>query len=1027
MTISPATVPNWTVNVVYSQALTGSDCTLGLCTWSVSGNVPPGLSLMSGLVSGSAVLSGTPTTTGIYTFTVTASVAALLDTGSQTYTVTINPAPSITTASLPNGTAGVAYPQTTMTASGGTGGFTWSSSGLPNALTLSSSGVITGTPTTAGSPTVTITVTDSVGAAVSRAYTLTINPAPPPLTITTNSLANGTVGVAYPQTTMVASGGTPPYSWSPASLASGLTLSAGGVITGTPTTAGAFPVTITVTDSAGATAQHSYTLTINAPPLTITTSSLPNGGVNKAYSQTVVVTGGTPPYTFSKTAGSLPANLSLDSNSGAITGTPNMAGSYGFTITVTDKASATASQGYTVVISPANTLTITTSSLPNGTVDTAYSQTVAVVNGTPPYTFSVSAGSLPSPLTLNAANGAITGTPNTAGQANFTITVTDNAGATASQAYMVTINPATPALTITTSSLPSDPVGTPYSQTLTATGGTSPYTWSLASGNLPSGLSITSSGIISGTPTTAGSFSFAVKVTDTNSTTALMPLAITATSPQASGMTISPATLPNWTVGILFSQGLTGSDCTLGLCTWSSSGNLPPGLSLGSGLVSGTAVLSGTPTTTGTYTFTVTASIAALLDSGSQTYTVTINAAPQITTTSLPNGQAGTAYSYTVQVANGTPPYGFLVSANNLPDGLSLNASTGVINGTPKVAGSSTFTITASDAAKATTSKTYTVNISAASVLTITTSSLPNGTVGILYSQTLTASGGATPYTWSISSGSLPNPLSIDQGTGTISGTPTTAGSSTFTVKVIDQNAATALMPLTLTISSSAPTLTLNGVPASAISAQQIAFTLTLSSGYGTQVTGQVTLTFQPNAAVSADDPAIQFSSGSRTAAFTIPANSTSSLFATSPVAFQTGTIAGTITLTVTSDLPGGNLTQTVTVARAAPAIQSASVTQNASGFQVQVIGFSNTRELAGASFHFTAITGQTVQTSDLSVSLSSLASQWFSSASSSPFGGQFLLIVPFTIQQGAASGLASVAVQLQNALNTSAAVTANF
>lgn len=119
MTISRSTVPGWTVSIAYSQALTGSDCTLGLCTWSVSWNIPPGLMLASGLVSGSAVISGTPTTTGTYTFTVTAAVAALLESGSQSYTVTINPAPSITTGTLNAGTVGAAYSQP-MTGSGGT-------------------------------------------------------------------------------------------------------------------------------------------------------------------------------------------------------------------------------------------------------------------------------------------------------------------------------------------------------------------------------------------------------------------------------------------------------------------------------------------------------------------------------------------------------------------------------------------------------------------------------------------------------------------------------------------------------------------------------------------------------------------------------------------------------------------------------------------------------------------------------------------------------------------------------------------
>jgi hypothetical protein len=100
---------------------------------------------------------------------------------------------------------------------------------------------------------------------------------------------------------------------------------------------------------------------------------------------------------------------------------------------------------------------------------------------------------------------------------------------------------------------------------------------------------------------------------------------------------------------------------------------------------------------------------------------------------------------------------------------------------------------------------------------------------------------------------------------------------------------------------------------------------------------------------------------------------------------------------------------------------------KSGSGFQVQVIGFSNTRELTTATFHFTAASGQTVQTADLLVSLSGAASQWFAAGTSAQFGGQVLIVTPFTVQQGSESGLTSVTVSLQNSQGGSPAITASF
>ena len=171
---------------------------------------------------------------------------------------------------------------------------------------------------------------------------------------------------------------------------------------------------------------------------------------------------------------------------------------------------------------PAAPLTITTTSLPAGTVGSSYNQTVVATGGTTPYAWSLATGSLPAGLTL-APSGAISGTPTTAGTSNFTVSVTDNSTPTkqtATQALSIVANPAAAApLTITTTSLPAGTVGSSYNQTVVATGGTIPYAWSLATGSLPAGLTLAPSGAISGTPTKQGTYSFTVSVTDSSTPT----------------------------------------------------------------------------------------------------------------------------------------------------------------------------------------------------------------------------------------------------------------------------------------------------------------------------------------------------------------------------------------------------------------------------------------------------------------------------------------------------------------------------
>lgn len=185
-------------------------------------------------------------------------------------------------------------------------------------------------------------------------------------------------------------------------------------------------------------------------------------------------------------------------------------------------------------------LTITTASpLPVGTVGVNYSQTLTATGGTGSYTWSITTGSLPGGLTLNAATGQISGQPSAAGSSNFTAMVTDTAKGATSTAFALTIDPA---LTITTTSpLPAGTVGVSYSQTLTAMGGSGVYTWSVTSGSLPGGLTLASAtGVISGQPTTAVVANFTAQVTDSNSVTATAPFSLTINTPPPSLQTLSP-------------------------------------------------------------------------------------------------------------------------------------------------------------------------------------------------------------------------------------------------------------------------------------------------------------------------------------------------------------------------------------------------------------------------------------------------------------------------------------------------------
>ena len=231
-----------------------------------------------------------------------------------------------------------------------------------------------------------------------------------------------------------------------------------------------------------------------------------------AYSQSVAAAGGQAPYTFSVLSGSLPTGLSLNPTTGEISGTPTAAGNFSFTIEAIDDNGCVGSQPYSIEVDCA-TITLSAGPLPDGTTGVAYSQTVTASGSTGTYTYSVSAGSLPTGLTLNTSTGEISGTPSATGTFNFSIEALDTYGCTGSDDYSITIN--CDSVSVTPATLPDGATDVAYTGDVDATGGTAPYLFTISAGSLPPGLTIDSStGIISGTPTTAGAFNFTVSAAD---------------------------------------------------------------------------------------------------------------------------------------------------------------------------------------------------------------------------------------------------------------------------------------------------------------------------------------------------------------------------------------------------------------------------------------------------------------------------------------------------------------------------------
>jgi hypothetical protein len=598
---------------------------------------------------------------------------------------------------------------------------------------------------------------------------------------------------------------------------------------------------------------------------------------------------------------------------------------------LTDANNATAQALFVINVSPAP-LSVLTGALPAGRVAEPYQTSIGALGGVPPYSFSLASGALPPGVSL-LGNGTLQGTPAAPGEFAFTVRVEDSKGSTATGSFQILVRPAP--LVILTSALPAGTTASAYSVTLAASGGVTPYAWTLASGSLPSGLTLDpATGTISGTPAATGEFPVTVTVTDAQGAAASRSLVIRIFEPL------------------------------------------------------------------------------------------------RILTTALPEGTEGVAYQAQLQAAGGAPPYVFSVLSGELPGGLAL-AGDGSISGAPAASGEFTFTVRVTDSVQLTHERVFTLKVFLRPA--IITETLPDGRVGDAYSATLSATGRG-PFNWSLSAGALPQGLSLNAQTGAITGTPVQHGDFSIGITVTDGNQPPLSAQRTFLLRIALPPLpplSITQLQDTTPPASQPAFGLQLGQAFPVELNGTATLSFTPDSGLP-PDPAVRFANGGTTVNFTIPAGQTAAVPAAGNLfAFQTGTTAGTITLSVTLRLgatvlePAPFVVKVVRIPPSGPQITNLVIVRNPAGFEIRVTGYSNIRQVTGATFRFTAAPGSPLQTTEVNVPVSGIFQSWFASDQSLPFGGQFLFVMPFTVQ-GSMGALFSVQVTLTNSAGSGTA-TANF
>lgn len=530
-------------------------------------------------------------------------------------------------------------------------------------------------------------------------------------------------------------------------------------------------------------------------PLVIATNGLAAARRGDAYSATLVATGGSGAgYTWRIADGALPDGLALAS-SGAISGTPNEAGSFSFTAAVEDGQGATTSKALALEVEPIveDGVRITTTMLPAARLGETYRASVATAGGEGTVRWSIDEGALPDGLTLTPTGmeTMIVGVPAAAGSFAFTLRATDGRGAFDTVALVLAVDDDGGALTIVTTAVATATVGLPYRANIVATGGSGAnYRWAITGGSLPDGLTLsptgTPDGVLAGTPTEEASSTITVTVSDDAGGEDDVQLVLEV---RDLGLVIGPATLPAAQVGVVYSATITAGAGSGTGHTWSTSGTLPAGLVFSSDDAG--ARITGTPTTVESTELTVDVTDDAG-GSASMTYRIDVYPRLAIVDAALPDGYVQTATTVSLSstggsgsgqvwtISSGAPPPG--MSLLSLPSGASFG-------GVPTTAGAFEFTVRVEDDAGLVASRTYTVEIFER--LEILTTQLPTASISVAYDELVVARGGASgARTWTLLGGTVPLGLTLEPSTTNairLSGTAIGFGTYTFELQVEDE------------------------------------------------------------------------------------------------------------------------------------------------------------------------------------------------------------------------------------------------
>ncbi len=736
--------------------------------------LPPGLTL-----SPNGLVTGTPTTPG------NRLVAFRASDGSSDFfsttplcpvTVSVPVLTLLTPSPLPGAIVGQPY-SLQLSATGGVAprSFSTASSGLPPGLTLSSNGLLSGTPSVAGSFSFSVNVSDATEQSVSRSYVLVVL-APNPLRFGPQLPPPGTVGVPYSHDFDI-SGGTPPYS---------VQLLEGGVpglslvngrLTGTPTTASGWPLSVGVRDAAGASLSGSFVVNVSQGAFRLGCPAF-SGEIGATYRSTPVVFGGVAPYQFRIADGTLPAGLSLNPSSGEVSGQPTQLGASTFTLSVRDAGNlSTASRCSIGIVS--GVLRLLTSGPIRTVAGRDYTGAVEAAGGQPPYFFAVVGSTAPG-LNL-AGNGSLGGRAARVGDFGVVIRVTDASGATAQRSVLFQNSPNEMRFSCP---LPDQlQVGVAAQLSFLVEAGVSPYQASLASGTLPPGAALGNPNLaglatFSALPTEPGNFAFRLQVVDGTNTVATRDCSI-----RVSGTPLSITTdsLPEGSVGSAYAATVATSGGVEPVRVSVSGGELPPGVSLDAS----TGALAGTPLRAGLFSADFEASdrpgqrvrraLAIRVEDANLPLTLA-------TVSPLADGVVGRVYNQGFEAEGGRPPYSFSL-AGSLPAGLSFSGS---LSGTPTVTGEFPLTVSVRDEAGASATKDFLLRVVAEPALTILTETLPDGVTSQAYSPLLSALGGTPPYRWALLRGRLPAGVSFNSA-GAFSGTPTSTGQFEAAVLVEDE------------------------------------------------------------------------------------------------------------------------------------------------------------------------------------------------------------------------------------------------